>query len=116
MTSTLLGSWALLAPISFANFIAYPPVNEHLLHDLGAFQIGLGVALFASLRWRDGPGVALCGFATAATLHVVNHVVDHPHLGGHCWDAWALAALALIALVGVGIQWSARDRTERDRQ
>ena len=38
-----LGIWAFFAPASFADFAAFP-YNRHLLHDVGAFQIGLGVA------------------------------------------------------------------------
>src|SRR5215212_9317849 len=36
-----LGIWAFFAPASFADFIAFP-YNRHLLHDVGAFQIGIG--------------------------------------------------------------------------
>ena len=37
------GLWAFLAPQSFFNQLAtFPPYNEHLLHDIGAFSIGLG--------------------------------------------------------------------------
>jgi hypothetical protein len=35
-----LGLWAVAAPRSFAGWISFPPYNEHLIHDAGAFQIG----------------------------------------------------------------------------
>jgi hypothetical protein len=42
-----LGLWAVVAPRSFAGWISFPPYNEHLIHDPGAFQIGIGAALAA---------------------------------------------------------------------
>jgi hypothetical protein len=39
----IFGVWSLLLPRSFDAFIDFPPYNEHLLHDVGAFQIGIGV-------------------------------------------------------------------------
>ena len=44
-----VGLWALLAPRSFAAWIDFPPYAEHLLHDVGAFQIGIAVSLLAAL-------------------------------------------------------------------
>src|SRR4029453_15165304 len=38
------GIWGLVAPRSFAEFVAFP-YNRHFLHDAGAFQIGIGVPL-----------------------------------------------------------------------
>ncbi|HET7094322.1 MAG TPA: hypothetical protein VFI22_12605, partial [Thermomicrobiales bacterium] len=40
----VFGVWAFVAPASFADFVAFP-FNLHLLHDIGAFQIGIGAAL-----------------------------------------------------------------------
>jgi hypothetical protein len=55
------GIWAGAAPRSFARFVDFP-YHEHFLHDLGAFQIGIGVTLLVALAWRDAPTVALTGF------------------------------------------------------
>jgi hypothetical protein len=33
----IFGAWSLLFPRSFDAFIDFPPYNEHLLHDVGAF-------------------------------------------------------------------------------
>ena len=38
------GIWAFFAPVSFADFVAFP-YNGHLLHDVGAFQIGIGATV-----------------------------------------------------------------------
>ena len=57
-----LGLWAGVAPRSFAGWISFPPYSEHLIHDAGAFQIGIGVALLLSLLLVDVLTVALGSF------------------------------------------------------
>src|SRR2546430_3178175 len=47
------GLCALVAPHSFAALASFPPYNEHFVHDLGAFQLGIGVTLLLALIWRD---------------------------------------------------------------
>src|SRR5215203_5183780 len=49
----VLGIWAFFAPASFADFVAFP-YNRHLLHDVGAFQIGIGTTMLLALMWTDG--------------------------------------------------------------
>jgi uncharacterized membrane protein len=40
------GLWSFLTPEGFFGSVAnFAPYNVHLLHDLGAFQVGLGLAL-----------------------------------------------------------------------
>jgi hypothetical protein len=46
----VLGIWAFFAPASFADFVAFP-YNRHLLHDVGAFQIGIGTTMLLALMW-----------------------------------------------------------------
>jgi len=42
----LVGLWAFLDPASFYSLVAtFQPSNLHFLHDAGAFQVGLGLAL-----------------------------------------------------------------------
>jgi hypothetical protein len=77
----IFGVWSLLFPRSFDAFIDFPPYNEHLLHDIGAFQIGIGVSVLLSLIWSDSVGVALVAFIVAGTVHSINHALDR-HLGG----------------------------------
>jgi PPOX class probable F420-dependent enzyme len=90
------GLWSLVAPRSFADFVEFP-FHEHFLHDLGAFQLGIGATLLLAVAWRDGPALALAGFLVANTVHAVNHAVDLD-LGGRPSDPWLLAALSLVAL------------------
>jgi purine-cytosine permease-like protein len=95
------GAWAFLSPHSFFDQIAhYPPFNKHLFHDLGAFQIGLGVTLFAALRWRDALTVALVGVAVGSAFHALAHWMDRD-LGGKASDPW------LITLLGAAIVYAA---------
>jgi len=89
------GIWAGVAPRSFARFVAFP-YHEHFLHDLGAFQVGIGVTLLLALAWRDAPTVALAGFLVANTLHAVSHAMDLD-LGGHPGDPYAIGAVSLLA-------------------
>jgi uncharacterized membrane protein len=96
------GIWAFVAPAGFADTVAtFDPYNRHYLHDVGAFQIGVGVAALVALRWRDGAVVGLSAFLAAGGVHAVSHLIDRD-LGGRASDApllFALAALALVALV-----------------
>jgi PPOX class probable F420-dependent enzyme len=93
------GVWALLWPSSFADFAEFPE-HEHFLHDLGAFQIAIGVVLVLALLWRDALAVALTGFLVGNTIHAVNHAVDLD-LGGRDADPWLLAALSILTLVAL---------------
>jgi hypothetical protein len=92
----IFGIWSLLLPRSFDALIDFPPYNEHLLHDVGAFQIGIGVSVLISLMWSDSIGVALTAFIVAGAIHSINHALDR-HLGGHSFDQWGLAGLVLLA-------------------
>jgi hypothetical protein len=102
-----VGLWALMAPRSFAGGISFPPYNEHLIHDAGAFQIGIGAALLLSLLLSDALTVALGGFLVGGTVHVFNHAVDS-HLGGHASDPWWLAAQVLLAAAALGVHLRSR--------
>jgi len=96
----IFGVWAFLAPESFSQFIDYAPYNRHLIHDVGAFQIGIGVAMLLALLWSDGLLVALTGFAVASGLHTLSHYIDR-HIGGHDSDVPALGLLTLVALLAI---------------
>jgi len=93
------GVWALAWPLSFAELIDFA-YNEHLIHDAGSFQVGIGATLSLALRWRDSLAVSLAGFAVGGGLHAINHFVDL-HLGGHEYDVWGLGALALLSVLAL---------------
>jgi PPOX class probable F420-dependent enzyme len=91
-----IGVCCLIDPHSFAEFVGFP-AHEHFVHDVGAFQVGLGVMLLFALIWSDALATALAGYVVANTVHTVNHIVDLD-LGGSALQAWALGA-ASVALV-----------------
>jgi uncharacterized membrane protein len=91
----IAGVWAFVWPMSFAAVVQFP-YHLHFLHDLGAFQIGIGASLLCALRWRDAIAVALAGFVVATAVHAVSHFIDRD-LGGRPTDWIALTALTVIA-------------------
>jgi PPOX class probable F420-dependent enzyme len=97
------GCWALLAAGSFADFIDFPPENPHLLHDIGAFLLGIGATLLLAMAWADGLAVALAGFFVGNTAHAANHVTDLD-LGGRGSDWGLLSALSVLAAVALAIR------------
>jgi hypothetical protein len=93
------GIWAFFAPASFAEFVAFP-YNRHLLHDVGAFQIGIGVTLLLALLWADSVMVVLAGYVVGSSFHVVSHIIDR-HIGGHGYDPLVLGLLVVVGLAGM---------------
>lgn len=103
-----LGLWAFFATRSFYDSIAtYPPYNRHLLHDIGAFQLGLGATLIIASAWANALGAALAGNAVAAVMHEAAHVWDRD-LGGRSSDPYFLAVVAVV-IVGAAVL-AARER------
>jgi hypothetical protein len=100
------GLWAMLAAESFFAVIAtYPPYNAHFIHDIGAFQLGLGACLVLALVVADAPLLALIGNAIGAAAHFVSHLVDR-NLGGQPSDPVTIGLFALL-LVALTV-WRAR--------
>jgi PPOX class probable F420-dependent enzyme len=88
------GVWAMVWPRDFADFVRFE-YNEHFLHDLGAFQIGIGLGLALALLWRDARATVLASFLVANTIHAYNHAVDLD-LGGRGSDPWLLGGLSVL--------------------
>jgi hypothetical protein len=95
------GFWAFLSPASFYDSIAvFPPYNQHFIHDLGAFQVGLGAALLLTQVWSDALLVVLGANAVGAAFHFAAHLIDRS-LGGHpATDLPFLGVLGLLLVVG----------------
>lgn len=110
----VFGIWAFGAPESFAENIAnYPPYNEHLVRDGGAFTIGLGVAALAGLLLSDALAAVLAGVAAGSLVHGVSHIVDHG-LGGRSSDPWTVSAIGIAVLCGFVIVVRSRRAGTRD--
>jgi hypothetical protein len=111
------GAWAFLGPGSFYERAAhFPPYNRHFLHDVGAFQLGLGTALILGLAGWDGRRVALWTVAVASVLHAASHILDRD-LGGRGTDPLALslvAAALLAAALLTGRPTAPRRETTHD--
>jgi hypothetical protein len=93
----LFGVWALVDPQSFYDEIAtFEPYNKHFLHDVGAFQMGLGACLLFALIWRgDAILAVLGGAAVGAVAHEIAHIADED-LGGRSSDPWTLGIIAIV--------------------
>ena len=103
-----VGLWAMIDPESFFDQIAtFRPYNQHLVQDIGAFNIGLGaVLLLALLPARpDALAVALVGAGIGNGAHVVSHIVGHD-LGGRPESDIPLFTAATVLLLAAGLaQW-----------
>jgi hypothetical protein len=101
LLTAVVGVWALSWPDSFSDFVNFPP-HRHFLHDVGAFQLGIGVTLLVATIWADALATALAGYLVGGAAHTVAHAVD-ADLGGSTGQtvfiglSSALAAVALVA-------------------
>jgi hypothetical protein len=75
----------------------YPPYNRHLLHDIGAFQLGLAAALLAGIVGRRGLAVALWGGTVGATAHAVSVWMDD----GPFTNRILVTAVAVVVAAGL---------------
>jgi hypothetical protein len=96
----VLGIWAIADTSSFYDSIAeFPPYNRHFLHDVGAFQIGLGAALLLALVWQGDAVLAVLGGAAAGGVaHWIAHVGDEG-IGGRASDPYTLGIIAAILVI-----------------
>lgn len=99
VATMLAGVWALLAPRSFYDTVAtFPPYNTHLIHDIGAFQIGLGGSLAVGLLARSGLLAVLAGNAMAASAHFASHLLDRS-MGGRTRDPVVFGVIAAVGVI-----------------
>ncbi len=113
LTLAAFGAWAFLSPRSFFDTLAvFPPYNRHFIHDIGSFQIGLGVVLLLGAYLRDALFVALAGVSVGSAVHVVSHVLDRNIGGNPESDIPLLTALTLLLALGAVAR--SRDRAPAD--
>jgi len=96
------GVWSLASPHSFAEAVRFP-YAEHFIHDLGAFQVGIGATLLLAVIWSDALALALAGFLVGNSVHAVNHVVDL-HLGGRASDPWLLGVVSVLIAAALAVR------------
>jgi uncharacterized membrane protein len=98
------GLWAFIAPDSFFGVIApFPPFSRHLFHDLGAFQVGLGLTLVLGATARGALMPALLAVLVASVLHLASHLEDRA-LGGHSSDPLSLGLLCALLAAAVVLE------------
>ncbi|WP_438853922.1 hypothetical protein [Agromyces sp. M3QZ16-3] len=120
----LVGVWAFVAPRSF--YDSFPGVlgtwistdgafNEHLIRDVGAFYLGLGVASVAGLVWRSAGVFRTLGLAWTVfgALHLGYHVTHLGHQGA-ADDIAAITSLSIALALGVVLLIPGRDRGRAD--
>lgn len=104
------GAWAMFAPESFFERAAnWPPYNEHFIHDIGAFQLGLAAVLGTTLIARGGVTVALAGVAVGSAFHAWSHFMDSGE-GGRDSDPWVFGVLTLLFVAGLVLHLRSRPR------
>jgi len=104
---TAAGVWAMADPESFFDALAtFDPYNQHLIQDIGAFQIGLGAVLLLACAPRlDGLTVGLGGVAVGSAAHTVSHVVGSDLGGNPSTDIPVFSLLTVLLVVGAVQQW-----------
>lgn len=99
----VFGAWAFFGPKSFFDQIAtFQPYNEHLIHDIGAFQIGLGATLLLALAWKGALASALAGVGIGSAFHAIAHWTDKD-LGGRDSDPYGLTIVAVLILAAAAM-------------
>jgi len=98
-----VGIWALGWPEGFSEAVAFPP-HRHFVHDVGAFQLGIGATLGLAAIWADAAAVAVAGYAVGAAAHTVTHVVD-ADLGGAVGQTVAIGISAGLAAAAFVVRW-----------
>lgn len=98
----LQGLWAFLAPRSFYDALAtFPPYNSHFLRDIGAIQVGVGVAGVVGALPVRAVVAGLAGLVAFQVPHVVSHAIDRDAGGRPGFDIPALSLLALLTVVAL---------------
>jgi hypothetical protein len=106
----ITGAWSLLAPHSFFDALAViPPYNRHMLHDEGAFKLGIAAGLLAAVFSRSGLAVGLWAGAVGASVHALSHWID-ADLGGSFAASAELTVLAAVLVVGLVLSEMRRTR------
>ena len=102
----VFGAWPFFAPGSFYEIIApWPPYNEHLLRDAGAFSVGIGCAI--CVMWTSWKRLAvLVGATTASVMHLLAHVIDSDQ-GGRSSDPYVLGGFAFLLAIALLAEYRA---------
>jgi PPOX class probable F420-dependent enzyme len=106
LVAAAVGVWALGWPDSFADAVNFPP-HRHFVHDVGAFQLGIGVTLLLAMIWADALMAALAGYLVGGVAHTVAHAVDSD-LGGSTAQTVSIGLSAVVAGAALVVRWRER--------
>jgi hypothetical protein len=99
------GGWAAVDPASFPAK-EFPPLNEHLTHDLAAvflaFGLGLVVAAWLVPSWRT-PVLAVT--AAWSAFHAISHVADLDRATTQAAGVSALIQTTALAVLFALLAW-----------
>ena len=99
------GAWAFLAPQSFFDTLAtFEPYNRHFIHDIGAFELGLGAVLLIAVWVKDSLFVATAGVGIGGLIHGFSHVLDRDLGGKPASDIPLFFGLAILLLVAAAVR------------
>jgi len=103
LLTVAVGGWAVGWPESFSEFVNFPP-HRHFVHDVGAFQLGIGATLLLAVIWADVVAVAVGGYLVGGIVHTVVHAAD-AHLGGGPVQTVAVGLFSVLAAVVFVLRW-----------
>lgn len=111
LATTALGGWLAVDPES-SPAAAFPPLNEHLIHDSAAafLAFGIGLLLAARVPVYRFPILALAVLWNG--LHTISHIVDVNSAETRTAGITAVVELAIVTVVLAVLAWWARVRAE----
>ena len=111
LATTALGGWLAVDPES-SPAAAFPPLNEHLIHDSAAafLAFGLGLLLAARVPVYRFPLLALAALWNG--FHTVSHIVDVDSAETRTAGVTAVVELAALTVVLAALAWWSRVRAD----
>lgn len=103
------GLWAVINAHSFINRVEKAP-NVHILHDMGAFMVGLAVFTIGLLVLSDKMLTAFVALIVVSALDAYVHFSDM-HLGGiEKSEPWDIVAMLIVLLLGLAAYLPSRQQ------
>jgi len=111
VVATAIGGWLAVDPET-SPAAAFPPLNEHLIHDSAAafLAFGIGLLLAARVPTYRFPVLALAALWNG--LHTVSHIVDVGSAETQKAGIAAIVELAALTLVLALLAWKSRARAD----
>jgi hypothetical protein len=98
VATLVLGGWLAADPDS-SPAAAFPPLNEHLIHDSAAAFLTFGIALLVAARVPSWRLPVLVVAALWNGLHAVSHVVDVDRAATRSAGIWTAVELSAVTVI-----------------